>query len=373
MLLSEIKDVIGGRCVTFDADDKGEHWVTIKKDPDGKGRKVLLNKNGNIIGGDVPKQFQGKHISKYGSSEEHKDVSKKEKQEEPIHATSNHPSSKIREHLQSEVEKIQQEIEKANTGIRDAEKMINDAAEQFRKERGENYSWKELSNVEGFKKGWALKEKIQEEHKILHERRKNVFLDLMRQPEENRIKCSIFSDPSIEKEKKWAAKELESLLQYIHRSSFSSSSSDKPSILQSLEKPGHINIGLEFRPGRAYCAGNTIVLGAKKASVLQHEFGHVIEHKNSRVLNKCRRWRDSRTVGELSQKMSEATKISAYDPHEKTKKDKFFHPYVGKMYAGGSTEVLSMGLEAIMKDPVGFAKKDQEHFDLIVDIMRGRI
>lgn len=63
MLLSELKEVENGRCVTLDA-DKGEHWVTIKKSEEGKGRKVLLDKDGNIIGGDVPKSFQGKHISK---------------------------------------------------------------------------------------------------------------------------------------------------------------------------------------------------------------------------------------------------------------------------------------------------------------------
>ena len=38
-------------------------WVTMKGSEEGKGRKVLLDDQGNIIGGDVPKSVQGKPIS----------------------------------------------------------------------------------------------------------------------------------------------------------------------------------------------------------------------------------------------------------------------------------------------------------------------
>lgn len=43
-----------------------DRWVTIgKKSEEGKGRRVLLDENGNIVGGNLPKTMQGKHISNY--------------------------------------------------------------------------------------------------------------------------------------------------------------------------------------------------------------------------------------------------------------------------------------------------------------------
>ena len=41
---------------------KDEKWITIKKGEEGKGRKLLLDDKGNIIGGDVPKSAQGKSL-----------------------------------------------------------------------------------------------------------------------------------------------------------------------------------------------------------------------------------------------------------------------------------------------------------------------
>ena len=38
-------------------------WITMKGSEEGKGRRVLLDDQGNIIGGDVPKSVQGKPIS----------------------------------------------------------------------------------------------------------------------------------------------------------------------------------------------------------------------------------------------------------------------------------------------------------------------
>lgn len=43
-----------------------DKWITIgKKSEEGKGRRVLLDENGNIVGGNLPKTMQGKHISNY--------------------------------------------------------------------------------------------------------------------------------------------------------------------------------------------------------------------------------------------------------------------------------------------------------------------
>ena len=47
--------------------------------------------------------------------------------------------------------------------------------------------------------------------------------------------------------------------------------------------------------------------------------------------------------------------------------------YVGKYYASQDTEVLSMGVEKLLTDPVHFAKEDPEYFKLVVGILSGRL
>lgn len=44
--------------------------------------------------------------------------------------------------------------------------------------------------------------------------------------------------------------------------------------------------------------------------------------------------------------------------------------YVGKHYAHGDTEVVSMGLELLYRDPKRFAQTDPEYFDLVVGILQ---
>jgi hypothetical protein len=61
-----------------------------------------------------------------------------------------------------------------------------------------------------------------------------------------------------------------------------------------------------------------------------------------------------------------------YGTNETTKPDKFFSPYCGKDYPEG-TEIFSMGVQAVVQDPVNFRKLDPEYFNFIVGLMRGEI
>ena len=47
--------------------------------------------------------------------------------------------------------------------------------------------------------------------------------------------------------------------------------------------------------------------------------------------------------------------------------------YVGKHYADGSTEIISMGLEKLYKDPVKFAQDDPEYCAFLVGILEGSL
>lgn len=47
--------------------------------------------------------------------------------------------------------------------------------------------------------------------------------------------------------------------------------------------------------------------------------------------------------------------------------------YTGKVYQDGSTEIISVGLERLMEDPVHFARSDPEYFKFVVGVLDGTI
>jgi hypothetical protein len=61
-----------------------------------------------------------------------------------------------------------------------------------------------------------------------------------------------------------------------------------------------------------------------------------------------------------------------YPDDEIAIKDNFFHPYIGKIYAKGETEIMSMGLEFMSTDPKGFAKADPDYFKFIFNTLKGK-
>ena len=54
-------------------------------------------------------------------------------------------------------------------------------------------------------------------------------------------------------------------------------------------------------------------------------------------------------------------------------KTHYYAHYTGKRYAAGSGEVVSMGLQAMYNDPVGFARKDPEYFKFIASLLDGTL
>lgn len=105
-------------------------------------------------------------------------------------------------------------------------------------------------------------------------------------------------------------------------------------------------------------------------SVVVHEMGHWLEYNNREARHMVKRFLRERTAGEQAKKLKEV-EHRGYGDDEYCKKDKFFHPYCGKIYQNGSTEILSMGLQEYTTDPIKFAKKDKEYFALIYNICHG--
>jgi hypothetical protein len=100
-------------------------------------------------------------------------------------------------------------------------------------------------------------------------------------------------------------------------------------------------------------------------NTMVHELGHMAENYNPRLLNRSIEWRNSRTKGENLKQLADVTGNHGYDSREKTKADKFFDAYIGKDYGNRASEVFSMGIERMYKDPLGFAEQDPDMFDFI--------
>jgi hypothetical protein len=70
-------------------------------------------------------------------------------------------------------------------------------------------------------------------------------------------------------------------------------------------------------------------------------------------------------------RLNEIQPLSDYKKNEVAFEDDFLDPYVGKVYDTGDTEIVSMGLQWMYKNPAEFHAKDPDHFDLILRILRG--
>lgn len=118
--------------------------------------------------------------------------------------------------------------------------------------------------------------------------------------------------------------------------------------------------------GRAYSIGDGIwVTSSDYAKIIVHEMGHVLEsrHWKQAALNFLRKRAGSTNVTSLGRGMK----------GEFSWKDKFIDHYMGKRYNDGATEIVSMGLEYLVSNPLKLARQDPEYFDFIIDLIRGHI
>lgn len=111
--------------------------------------------------------------------------------------------------------------------------------------------------------------------------------------------------------------------------------------------------------------------------VIVHELGHWLEYNMPGALDSAKAFYARRTAGESFEKLRKLFPKASYDASEITKKDNFIDAYSGKYYATAdgtaqrATELISMGLEYMIDDPISFAKKDPDHFDFIWHLLRG--
>lgn len=175
---------------------------------------------------------------------------------------------------------------------------------------------------------------------------------------------------------------------------------------------GEIHIAKGKRGLRAFCGRDSVIHPAtyETLDVFLHESGHAFEFLGPRVKKRCVEFLLYRTRGEKLHTLRLLTG-KKYGRDEKAMKDKFFHPYCGKYYprygytvngvehetsysrdekrelerqkAEGSiseyhltsscTEILSMGLQRLITQPIKFVTEDPEYAAFVLGICQGAI
>ena len=125
----------------------------------------------------------------------------------------------------------------------------------------------------------------------------------------------------------------------------------------------------------ASSSGSIVDLGpTPKASELWHELGHQLEASSEPLRRIALAFVRSRAVGEptpLEAQSPGAARAGA--PAPVIYSGRFPFDYLGKVYADGSTEVLSVGLELFQssKAMTAFCLTDPEHFALMLSALIG--
>jgi hypothetical protein len=155
------------------------------------------------------------------------------------------------------------------------------------------------------------------------------------------------------------------------------------SLRQRVEETEIESIGEDQRQ-RAYFAGARHGKGGSfiylprstDEQTVAHEFGHSLE-TNAGIHAAAQGFLYHRVNGEGCKPMSESKLAGNFDSWEVGRDDEFSKAfgdsarYVGKHYKTNDTEIVSMGLEHMVSNPVNFARKDPEYFKFMLGVLDG--
>lgn len=128
---------------------------------------------------------------------------------------------------------------------------------------------------------------------------------------------------------------------------------------------------------------NTIAIAPTNGAELAvHEWGHELEARLPGAGKAANAFLDLRLAGRRPVSMAAKFPTAGYAVDEMGADDDFgklfgkdstYSFYAGKRYKSGQTEIISMGLERLFFDPVGFAAADPQYLQFIIGILHGRI
>jgi hypothetical protein len=129
--------------------------------------------------------------------------------------------------------------------------------------------------------------------------------------------------------------------------------------------------------GRAYYVDATrtaSLSGKDSVSVYAHEMVHDIEHQHPEISKASKAYVLKRANGQPLRKLRDLTGQKSYSHTEVAYEDEWVKRggshYMGKVYEGrAATELLTMGVERMIDDPVGFAKQDPDYLKFLLRIL----
>jgi hypothetical protein len=133
--------------------------------------------------------------------------------------------------------------------------------------------------------------------------------------------------------------------------------------------------------GRAHATGDAIHLSpGERTSTAVHEMGHFLESHLHGVGSVANQFLAHRVGDEVPTPLRQVDPAAGYREDEFGRRDRFGEAfpgtdayYVGKVYGGGSTEIMAMGLQKLYEDPAGFARADPEFARFILGILSGHL
>jgi len=125
-------------------------------------------------------------------------------------------------------------------------------------------------------------------------------------------------------------------------------------------------VGIEWSSGyRSYYSDaykSIVWKGGHDTPTFVHEFGHFLEYNFGETKAKALVFLEKRKPTGPYKPWDSSL------PNELAWIDKFIHPYMGRDYANNATEIISMGIEYLYKDPGRLAELDPEYFDFLMDL-----
>lgn len=116
---------------------------------------------------------------------------------------------------------------------------------------------------------------------------------------------------------------------------------------------------------------NSNIVNVGSSDNIHHLMGHAYEKSNPELNAAAREFINSKITSKGPEPLNTIGKTNQYKSSETAYRGKFAHPYVGKVYQDGTTEVLSMGLEFFTSAPAmaNLYERDPEHFNFVLGVI----
>jgi SPP1 gp7 family putative phage head morphogenesis protein len=135
-------------------------------------------------------------------------------------------------------------------------------------------------------------------------------------------------------------------------------------------------IDIVSHKGRAHYMPSTKAIHVSSSTdydVVMHEITHGTEIQTPEVLAASRAYLLKRADGKKTVKLSVVTGYN-YKANEVTYEDEWAtkggSPYIGKDYGNAATEILTMGIQRLHRDPYLFASQDPDYFDFVTTTLQ---